>query len=75
MTRWIAAGVGAWVICVAGFFVIWLFGLSVHCLAKPGCVSQIEFVSLLGAVNYKAVAVRGTLSAIVIVGIAWLRRW
>lgn len=74
MTRWITACVGAWAICVAGFLAIWLFGLCVHCLTTPGCVSRIDMRSLLAAVNYKSVATKGTLSAIALVGIVWLRR-
>lgn len=74
MMRWLTAFAGAWMICVAGFFVIWLLGLCVHCMSTSGCVSQIDLRVLLGAVDYKSVLVRGTLAAIAIIGIAWLKR-
>ncbi|MGF6647343.1 hypothetical protein P3T17_005506 [Paraburkholderia sp. GAS82] len=74
MSRWLIAFSGAWGICVAGVFVAWLIGLSVNCLFAPGCMSHLTFHGLVSAVNLKDVLVRGTLLAIVFVGIAWLKR-
>jgi hypothetical protein len=39
-----------------------------------GCFNQLDTEQLLAAVNLKSVLVRGTLSAIVIVAITWMKK-
>lgn len=74
MMRWLIACICVWTICVVGFFIIWLIGLSINCVFIPGCISQTDIHSLLTAVNGKSVMVKGTLSAIAIVGTLWFKR-
>ena len=74
MTRWIIACAGAWLICVAGFFAIWVVGLYLHCIFTSGCLYLLDIQDILGAVNYKGVMIKGTLSALAIVGIVWFKR-
>lgn len=72
--RWVVAGIATWVICVSGFYLIWLIGLVVNCIFIPDCFCHINSKSLLAAVNEKSVLVRGSLSALVVSAIAWVRR-
>ena len=74
MMKWFFACIAVWAICIVGFFVIWLVGLSANCVFISGCMSQLDFETLLAAVDRKSVLVRGTLSAIAIVGIVWASR-
>ncbi|MGF6637638.1 hypothetical protein OKW39_004854 [Paraburkholderia sp. MM6662-R1] len=74
MIRWLIAFLGAWGICLAGMYVIWVVALCLNCLFAPGCFSHLTVHDVLSAVNFRGVFARGTLLAIAFTGIAWFRR-
>lgn len=74
MIRWLLVFAGLVIVCVAGFYVIWLGGLLLNCAFMSGCFERLDLFTLLAAVNQKSIAVKGTLAAIVVMAIVWSRR-
>lgn len=74
MMRWLQVFIGVWVICTAGFYVVWLVGLFINCAFIQGCFAQLNPHGLFAAVNGKSVLVKGTISAVAVAFIVWSRR-
>jgi hypothetical protein len=64
----------AWGICVSGVLIAWLIGVCIHCAFMPGCLNRLDAHSLWATVNTKSVLTRGTLLAIALTFIVWVKR-
>lgn len=72
MIRWLIAFFGAWGICLAGIYLAWIVGLTIHCLFIPGCAKELSIDFLTSSVNIKSVMTRGTLLTIALIAISWI---
>lgn len=72
--RWLLTFIGVWVICIGGFYIVWLVGLLINCTFMQDCLGRLGSRDLFEAVNGKSVFVKGTISAIAITFVVWSRR-